>query len=564
MNNPATQKEKGHVVGIDIDPHMIRMIRLRRLSAGRFSFAGCRAVPIDAGLALGSDNYVSFLRRTLREFCGRPRNTDFWTALGADRVRIHHLRIPRIDRTKLTGAVYWALKREERFDEDETVVDFEVDADALSSGDDFLQVTGFLAAREDLEKVTRVFSQAGYPLTGVALSLYALRNLFRTHWIETPDAPAMFSHIGLNSSGVSILANNRAVMTRGMPIGLQSFAETLVQTLIPPPTPAQASALILGLGQVSDDAGTEGPWNEEDVFAALRPPLERMARQIERTLEYCQTTYNIELVKRVYLAGTIAANKRLTDFIQEQVSAELIVMDPFASDRMEASAPSLAGPSTRVAFTPAFGLALSGTNRTPNLICTRKDREEARKARRVSQAIFTLFVVIVAACGTFYGWQQKQLRELQAERYRLIQLTQSADPLIDNDLVRTTLADVQAQNAQLKRKARRYESVAFLKEMNALTPEYIRILRVSAKLDSPGGVNRDVPGQEIRMEGIAVGDRASLETFLTVYVTRLEQSPLLRGVEVADSTFQETLDGACLFFVLNLDVGEPASPEIKL
>lgn len=362
---PTSRNKKGTIVGIEITSHVIRMVRLRRLSGGRFSFESSRSVPIDPHFPVGSADYIAALKKGFKEFCGAARGIEIWTSLGAERVRIHHLKIPRMSKAQLSGAVYWAMKREESFDDDETVFDFELAPEPDPEPDAPYSVTGFLAPREDLDKIRRLFAQTGYPLTGLVLPLYSLRNLFHTEWIETSLSPVMVTHIGHRSSSVGILAEGRSVMTRDIPIGLNSFAEILTRELNPAPTLTEATRLVLRPKSTHSTDQEENHWNEENVFLAIRPTLERMARQIERALEYCQTTYALPRVERVYLAGTIAAIPRFTDFLNQQISAEVSVMDPLVSDRLEAAPAEDRG--ERAAFALPLSLALSDQGRTPRM-----------------------------------------------------------------------------------------------------------------------------------------------------------------------------------------------------
>lgn len=557
---PFSQKGSKHsarngaTVGVEIGYNAIYMVRLREGPDGAIFFDGCRTVAFDPLLELESSGFATVLKAALKEFCGSPREVAVRAAPKLDRARLHHVQVPRVNASRLPGAVYWALKREEPFLDEETIVDFEIEEGTGPATASNLRVTGVLAARADIEGVQRAFSQAGFPLTGVALPLFSLRSLVNRRTREAPEAPAVLCQMGLNATSVSVLLGGRLVFTRSIPVGLRSLAETLVKELDPAPSNVQASNLVLELGREESTLQTDRLWREEDVIRVLRPGLERMVRQVERTLQYYQSNYNTDPIETIFLGGEIAGRGRVADFISGQISAGLVVLDPFETPHLQSNTAFPEARAERIAYGPAFGLALSGGGRTPNLARTYQDRQNERKRRRIASAVFGFLVVVTVATGLFYGWQQTQLRALHAERDDLARSLEASGPILTETVVLAAMQDVRALQERRRAAAKRYEGLALLSEVTGVTPEHISLLRVSADMGSPiqtGARN----GRTLRLEGVVDGERASLETSLTIYVARLDQSPLIQEVEVDTTDLVESAEGLHLAFTLMMETG---------
>ena len=100
----------------------------------------------------------------------------------------------------------------------------------------------------------------------------------------------------------------------------------------------------------------------EKALNLLRPILERTVRQIERTIEYYQSHFDTEPMETVFLGGEIAARGHLFKFISEQLSPKVIAIDPFDTPELQAKTALPEDNADRIAYGPAFGLALEGSS----------------------------------------------------------------------------------------------------------------------------------------------------------------------------------------------------------
>jgi type IV pilus assembly protein PilM len=549
----------GATVGVEIGYNALYLVRLREASDGAIIFDDCRTVAFDPVLELESSEFATVLKAALKEFCGSSRDVAIWAAPKQDRARLHHVQVPPMNASRLSGAVYWALKREEPFLDDETVVDFSVEGETAPAAGSNQRVTGVLAARADIEGIQRAFSHAGFPLAGISLPLFALRNLVNLRSRTAPEAPVLLCQMGLNATSVSVLLGRRLVFSRSIPVGLRSLAETLVKELHPAPSNAQASNLVLELGRENGALPADRPWAQEDVFLILRPALERMVRQIERTIQYYQSNYNSDPIETIFLGGEIAARGPVSEFISEQISGEVIVLDPFDTPQLQAKTARPAAPAERIAYGPAFGLALAANGASLNLARTYKDRENERRRRGIASAVFAFLVFLSLVAGGFYAWQQTQLRGLRAERDQLTRSLEALGPKLSEPVILAALQDVRALQERRKAAAKRYEGLALLSEVAAVTPENISLLRVAAEMGSPirtepaKGKTDAAKGSSLRLEGVVTGERASLETSLAIYLARLSQSPLFQSVEVDSTELVPGAGGLHLAFALKLE-----------
>ena len=195
----------GPTVGIEIGHSTIYMVQLRQAPGGKLFFDKCRTFEFDPKLELKSSSFGSVLRTALQGFCPSKKRLKIWAAPQRDRARLHHFQIPRVNPSRISGAVYWALQKEERFLEKETVVDFQVEEGTEISTSVNLDITGALAERQDIEDIQHAFSLTGYSLTGIGLPLFGLRNLVNRRSEQNEEAPALICQVGQHATSVSVL-----------------------------------------------------------------------------------------------------------------------------------------------------------------------------------------------------------------------------------------------------------------------------------------------------------------------------------------------------------------------
>ena len=135
----------GATVGVEIGYSTMYMVRLRETVDGKIFFEECRTFEFDPKLNLESSAFSSVIKGALKKFCGLSKEHAIWVAPRLDRARLHHIKTPRVSLTRLPGAVYWGLQREEPFLEKETVVDFQVEEGAELNAS--LNITGALVDR---------------------------------------------------------------------------------------------------------------------------------------------------------------------------------------------------------------------------------------------------------------------------------------------------------------------------------------------------------------------------------------------------------------------------------
>ncbi len=573
---------KAATVGVCIGHDYLWLAKTTKGANGAPVLVDKRQVAIPRTLNRTSPEFINILRTELASFCQRQKKQQLWAIMSAAGVEVRHIRIPKVPRKQIENAVYWTVKKETPFDERETIFDFEVLGEVVEQGIAKYAVMYYTAPKRIIEETKKIFTNAGWSLTGVSIPPFALQNIFRTEWNTEYGGTFASLFIGNDFSRIDIFAQGNLVMTRGIKAGINSMLESLIEGL-QGKTPAagsgegdlhidieQAKKVLFSLSPDSPPLEKQDPGyglTEEEIWQMILPAFERLVRQADRTFEHFSVNLGNEKVDKIYVSAAMNVYPRIARYVGEQLNMESDVFDPLeqqvCSPYEETDFPCV---SERVAFAPTLGIALSDNTHTPNLDFTYKDKESVSALQRINMSLVVVFLVCLTLCTGVFVYQ---LQAMEQKRKTIAQLEKQLSPSkapISRDLIMQTLSAVQQDMASAKIYSRRYQGLAVLSELSNLTPPDIRLINVKATigdiLDKSGEApatkaeaparGREVSGKEVGLEGFVVGERKILNNSLADYVIKLDNSPLFQQIKVQkinEETFRKT---ALLRFVITM------------
>ena len=221
----------------------------------------------------------------------------------------------RSPQRQLANTVFWSYQRASAFKDSETIFDFEVLGETEEGGVRKHSVMAFIAPRQEVEELKSLFARAGFALKGVSIVPFAVQTLLRTQRVRSYGAAVSCLYIGREWSRIDIFADDSLVLSRGIKAGVRTMADALQKEIeenwlelslskAPTSDPNRIRAikqrlkqeLDISLGLFFAPMHSEAPGaaeqdkqlasREERIFQMIRPALERMVRQVERTVRH--------------------------------------------------------------------------------------------------------------------------------------------------------------------------------------------------------------------------------------------------------------------------------------
>ncbi|MDO9515283.1 MAG: hypothetical protein Q7J01_04180 [Syntrophales bacterium] len=564
-------------VGVDIGLYELRLVKVRQPSSGQWELLDCRKVFIESGISRGTPEFADFLRSELGSFCGSGRDFSLWGLIRSDKVDVETIRIPKVGKKQLENAVYWTAKKNAVFDEKETILEFEVQGEVIEEGVAKLSVVVCTASKREVEETENFFNDIGFPLTGLTAAPFALQNLFKADWMPLPDRTATL-YIGDDSSRIDVFSGGNLVMTRGIRAGTNSMAEALLEEHVTSSAPSEKRG---GAGAEAGPKQAHSPMNIEDakdmvcslgfdspppygkadrfglskeeIFEMVNPALERLVRQVERTLEHYTVILGNEGINFIYVFSDAGVYRPVVEYIGNQLKVESDVLDPMArGNPFSGHIGAHTSVSQRASLTPALSLALSGLPRTPNLIFTYGDKEKLKSIRRVNGVIVSAFAVVMLILVGLFFWMGNVIDRKEATLAKLDQQFERSTQAVEK-AASTMISEIKGTRLVLQRFKERYFGVAIIGEISRLTPQDIYILTVKATMgeDAGGETKKAVMGATI--SGVVTGDPDSFESVLARYVFDLKNSRMFKKVVIDKNAIEPFHGGKALKFNLTVD-----------
>ena len=568
-------------VGVDIGLSNLKLVKVGQGFDKTQKLLDYLEVPFESDISKDSPQFPRFLGSVLASFCGTSGKIEIWSAISSIRVEMRYIRIPRVPKKQIPNAVYWTYKKEVSFNEKKDVFDFELLGDVVEDGIPKTEVISYTAPRQEIEQLKGIFSKSGFPLTGITIVPFAIQNLLRTHFIEADEKNVCSLFMGSDWSRIAIFSNRNLVLSRDIKAGMQSLIEAIRRAM--DENHADLSMELTdteGIGAVgTSDTGSHITtdearkiffdfvkrsssfpekeagldFKEEEIFNMVRPALERLVRQVERTIEHYSLKFGNERVGKLYISGQISTHKDIVEHIGNQLGLPIDTIDPFASGSSfvgEVSSPPSA--AAREALVPAAGMALSNNSLTPNFIFTYKDKEKLGTVSRINRTLFMVFLICMSLCIGVSFWQSHLVDRKKAQITVLQQQLGKYSPHVDETRILQLVARSKRKSETLKEFGKRYTGMAVINEISNITPPSIRLLSITADLGGGARMKNKTEKRFLLLDGIIFGSHLTFDASLAGYLVKLRSSPIFEEPIIKKKSLEFLGDREILHFTAEL------------
>ena len=576
LNFPSVLAGKNRVrVGVDIGQDNISFAKMAKTSDGRPMLVDQKIVKIGGQINREAAEFKDLLRSSLVSFAGSLSACDVWAMMDATDVNVNHLKIPRVPKKQLENVIFFTAKKENPIDEKDVVFDYEMQGEITDQGIPKYSVMVYTAPRSVVEKVRGLFSSIGVDLAGITIAPFAIQNIFRTKWIAVGEGTFASLFIGNDFSRIDIYSKNNLVMTRGVKTGITSMMEAIDESIAETMPGKKLDKVRIKniLQELSVNPGTSIQdedgirWNQSAILDMVTPALERLSRQIDRTLDYYATSVGYEKAEKIYVSSVLSGfHHILLSYISEQLATPTELFDPFEGKHAATAGASLS-PADKASLVPVVGLSLSDAKYTPNAIYTYVDKNKELTGKMINRGIFAAFAAALVLCLAFIVFQVVEMGQLGSKRAKLEQELSLFKPLLSREKVNALVEDAKNRYQITQKYSKKYKGMALISELSSLTPEDIRLINVRIAAPSgqgpapkkdPAQVKGTTP-QEISdgvsIEGVVLGERNALDALLSQYVMNLERSAVLQGVKVEKSSIVNFRKKEILQFKINAKIG---------
>jgi type IV pilus assembly protein PilM len=387
--------EKNKLIGLDIGSFSIKLAELVRRQ-GRLVPTKLRLQEIDPHKA-GPDGQSDALKNLFRDV--NTQNARINVVVNCFQSCMKIAVIPFMPKSEIPQALKWEMKKFISFPVDQAIMDYEI-LQEIDEGDvKKLKIAIACCPKETIDRYLNLLK-----LTGVEPSLFtqhclALRNVIAKLHSEDKGTVAILD-VGYDISELFIFENREPVFNRKLPAGGRDFTLNMTQKLVSDHgktelTVEQAESIKKKYGIVSSDDSNmlEGKITSAQLTALIRPDLEKLLTEIERSFAYYREKEQSEPVEQLILLGGGGNLKNLPEHLSEGLHIPVQLGNPLAAfPSSEALLPDN-DPQTANRFASALGAALASPHDINLLPVEIKQRTRLLIKRSSIKALITAVVV---------------------------------------------------------------------------------------------------------------------------------------------------------------------------
>jgi type IV pilus assembly protein PilM len=340
------------LVGLDVGSHSVKVVELAR-AGGKFRIARAAVVPTPPGAVVdGAPGDPRSLGTAIRAAFDQSgiRNRRVNTALGGRAVVIREIRLPTMPDEELAQAVRFEAERYLPAGSKEAAVDFQVLERVQEGQTTRLDVLFVAARREVVDSFAAALQGAGVTPEVLEVTSFALMRLFQE---DAREGAVVLADIGADSTDLLVVHGGRLRLGRTVPVAGNALTRAVAGVLGLETSAAQAAkeergVATTGPGSVADPASAR-------IADAIVPVLGDILTEVRRSIDYFQSRWTGEAVRKVILVGGTARLRNLPALFADELNLPVEVGDTFRA----ASADGL-DPAMAPVLAVAVGLALRG------------------------------------------------------------------------------------------------------------------------------------------------------------------------------------------------------------
>jgi Tfp pilus assembly PilM family ATPase len=471
-----------------------------------------------------SENFENFVFDCLQKI---PKSllSDIWIILPYDQIETRYIKIPKTSEKAAENSVYWTLKKEIEFDIKSYFLDFEKIETITERGIEKEGICAYIAEKSLIHKIRQIFENAGCRVSGITSVPFAVQTLLKNMNLKMGPKNICFVNPKKDSLEIYIFTNSHLKLVRQTKTGITSLGEALIMSSVENDdeelkwkTPEELTEIILD--HIKNGSHKTRQYNKIDQ--GIEPAIDRMARQIERTVNYYKNQIEQESIDAVMVNGDLSGYHPLTDIISEYSTLNVfpavdIVDETIISNHDQKIL-------DRNEFLTSLGSLYCSNRHTPNILFTHRHEKALRIINFLNKSIIAASLCGLIICAGIFSLQKNEIKKLQEKKQNLQARLSNYSTELSTEVLTQTASKITANKQILKEKAGILEPGVLLNEFLNASSENIKIKDFKLDLTKEK--------REIVFSGYVFGKKYSQESILSGYILDLSSSELFLNVYV--------------------------------
>jgi len=294
------------------------------------------------------------------------KNAEVVCVVNCPKTSLAKIRLPLMPEDELGVAVRWGAKNYFPFPLDDAVLDFKVMDKSLDGENLKLSLLVATTTRENINPIIAFFNSSavdqeqfmGYRLRAIIPTSLALENIF-VHSTGVSNETFAVIEMERAITEFNVYKNGLLEFSRKLPFSGNDITQSITRALVTPNgkveftyQEAEQIKIKYGIPETNQSDLIEGKITPNQLLSMMRPKLELLVNEIDRSIEFYQGEHG-EKINKIILRGGQAQMKGLEQYLSKELNAACKVEE--IVDHVEI----LSGITNEVKSSPAHGLDLA-------------------------------------------------------------------------------------------------------------------------------------------------------------------------------------------------------------
>jgi len=499
-----------HIIGIDISSRSIKIVGIRRVPY-RLSFYTSLDIREEEGYNFISESIVKVLKQY------RALRAPIFLSVSHESIAIRRVKLPAMPQNEILNAFKWQTKDRLPYDTEQAYMDFKILREFNSEdGSRMLELSFVAIVKDVIERYIQLFKKENLDLVSINVSPFCIENVLKVSAAGTFTRSALVVDFGHTKTDFIFFKDATFQFIRTIPIASRDITEVLRGPVSSGSekielSQEEAESLKRQAGIPYEAITLDKKITAIQVLTLIRGVLERLLKELQRSIDYYHSEMGGDPVEEIYLVGAGASLKNLDRYLSEELSLPVKRLEiPKAIDVSRSNLKK----EDHISAAVALGAALDTTKKI-NLIPQKYRSEKLELIETMSLRVLS---VIVAAIFLVSFLFVRIKVDDYAQRLKNVQAHLS---------VLSHVRDLTHQFQQLSslRDAARRSSfpvTSAMKAISRMVPQNMLIRSFSI----------DPKARKMSMSGILYESGGIAEEILTKFSEGLESSPLFREAQV--------------------------------
>jgi type IV pilus assembly protein PilM len=491
--------------------------------------------------------------------------------VSAPGIHIKHISIPSLPKTELKEAVRWEIKDSLPFPVETAQIDFHILSEYVEDNVKKLDVITVACPKELVDRTLSIVKGAGLQPAHLDVGPFALWNILLSFDQIKKEETVALIDMGAEKTGIYLFKDRTLQFTREVTPAGADITKAIIEGIGSSGSPEllyeQAEKIKGETGIPSEsyqEKGSESSPSLSKIAFLVRPVMEKLVAEIERSLEYFRNLFNAEKIDGVLLTGGSANLKNMVSYLSKELRLPVEHFNPlkkilYDPKNVDAQLLDQLGSS----FAIAAGIALPEPKRIELLPTQEPFLSKVRAGKLIP--VLPPLIILLLFLGVIW-YMSGQVTDLQKERdIKMAKIAMSEE-------VQAKLKLLKERDLQVKEKLSQFPSSMvipvpyrnILKEVSYILPDNVTLtlLSVQQKGKPSKGESTTHEGRELHITGLTFGNDVNCLTALALTMERLEGLPLFKNVKLvsADENKLYTRPGAGFEIVCDINLNNPPSP----